>query len=69
MNKPIIVVKEELKRDIVNSINNSGLPAFIVEYILRDLLSEASVLAKQQYQKELELYNASLENDSDKSSK
>lgn len=37
MEKPLPILMEETKQSIVDTINNSGLPMYIMEGILRDL--------------------------------
>jgi preprotein translocase subunit SecB len=50
MDKPITVVYEDLKQKLANLINNSGLPAFMIEPILQSFLYETREIAKRQYQ-------------------
>lgn len=59
MDKPISVVLEELKQDIINSINNTNLPICIIEPIIKDLYNEIAVLSKQQLLKDKEKYEES----------
>lgn len=40
MNKPITIVVEDFKNDMINLINTSKLPLFVVEYILKDLIQD-----------------------------
>ena len=49
MNKPITVAFEDLKRDLANLINNSGLPAFMIESILQSYLNETKIIVERQY--------------------
>ena len=62
MNKPITIVREEVKEQIAAIINNSGLPAFVVEPILQDFLMEVRNIAIRQYEYDKQQYNASLKN-------
>lgn len=55
--KPLILKRKEFIDSMVGLINNSELPAFIIEPVLRDLLSETQVVMKQEYEKSLEYYN------------
>lgn len=55
--KPITVRREEFKEQLINIINNSMLPAFVVESILADMLREASVAVRNQYEYDLKQYN------------
>ena len=60
MNKPISVVYEETKTAVADILNNSKLPPFIIQNILKDFLTEVTILAKQQYEQDLKQYNESL---------
>lgn len=60
MNKPISVVHEETKQAVANILNDSKLPPFIIQNILKDFLTEVTMLAKQQYEQDLKQYNESL---------
>lgn len=55
--KPITVRREELKRNLIQMINDSGLYAFIVEPILVELVEQAKVAMTAEYQNELNQYN------------
>lgn len=50
MIKPSTIVYEEFKQSLTKLINNSGLPAFIVELVLQDYLGEVKAVAQRQYQ-------------------
>ena len=56
MNKPSTIIYEEFKHDLTALINNSGLPAFIIEPVLKDFLNEIRIMAQRQYQKDLAEY-------------
>lgn len=60
MNKPITIIREEVKQGIADIINNSGLPAFIIEPIIQEFLVEVKNVAKLQYERDLEQYNLQL---------
>lgn len=49
-NKPITVVREEFISSLCALINNSGLPMFAIESILRDIAAETKVVAQKQYE-------------------
>lgn len=58
-NKPITIARDELATNLVNLINNSGLPLFVVEYILSEILQqvhksreEQEAKIKEEYEKE-----------------
>ena len=52
--------REELIQGITNGINNSGLPLFVIESILKELLMEVTVVAKQQMEAEKAEYEQML---------
>ena len=60
INKPMSVAREELIQGITNGINNSGLPLFVIESILKELLMEVTVVAKQQMEAEKAEYEQML---------
>ena len=65
MNKPITVVYEEFKQELADLINNSGLPAFIIEPILQNYLNEARVAMDKQYKIDKDKYEKSLKENND----
>jgi hypothetical protein len=62
MNKPLTMVHADFKQELADLINRSGLPAFVVEYVLQDYLNEIKALSKRQYQLERAEYEKSLAN-------
>ena len=60
MNKPSTLVYEEFKQDLANLINNSGLPAFIIEPVLQNFLNETRMVMQRQYQADKAEYEKSL---------
>lgn len=60
MNKPSTIIYEEFKQNLANLINDSGLPAFIIEPVLRDYLNEVRLMAQRQYQADKAAYEKSL---------
>lgn len=48
MKKPITVATEEFSNQLVDLINNSGLPFMIIEYEMKSLLSEIHSASKKQ---------------------
>ena len=61
MEKPITLRINELKTNLVNTINAANLPPFLLEQILKDLYSEASTIATNQAKKEEDEYYKSLQ--------
>lgn len=58
--KPMSVVKQELFEQLINDVNNSGLPLFVIEYILQDMLVTVRNAARQQYEMEKVQYEQML---------
>lgn len=50
MEKSITIVCEEFKSNFANLINNSTLPACVIEPILENYLSEIKIIARKQYE-------------------
>lgn len=46
----LIIKEREFKEKLVQVINESGLPAFIIKPILKEIFEQASVLEQQQYE-------------------
>lgn len=59
--KPITLVHEELVADLSNIINNSKLPAFIIEPVLKDLYLEIKAMSQRQLARDKDMYNQSLQ--------
>lgn len=57
MNKPITILREEFAQKLVEVCNNSGLPFFIIESLLRDMAAEAHNASLKQYESDLKRYN------------
>jgi hypothetical protein len=60
MEKPTSIRLNEFKTNAVNLVNESGLPYFVIEPVLRDLLSVIQTKAEQQYQRDKAVYEESL---------
>lgn len=54
--KPATLLKEDFSKNLIDLCNNSGLPFFILEYILRDVYMEVKNLARKQYETDLIKY-------------
>lgn len=65
MEKPISIVYEEFKDRLASLINDSGLPAFVIEPILRDYLSEIKMIKEKQYQIEKAQYEEFLKKETE----
>ena len=62
MNKPILLAREEFAEQLVALINNSQLPIYVVEPIISSLSTELKNQMQQQYLREKQEYEDSLEN-------
>lgn len=45
--KPLSVAIVDLKNDIANAVNNSGIPIYIAEMVLKEMLNEISTISNQ----------------------
>lgn len=59
--KPITVIRQEFIDAISNAINNSNLPLFVVEPILRDVYLEVKSLSQKQYEIEKAEYEKTIQ--------
>lgn len=58
--KPMSVVRQEFIEQLVNDVNNCGLPLFVIEPILQDMLNAVRTSAQQQYETEKAQYEQQL---------
>lgn len=64
MNKPLMMIIEEAKQSIYNTINETGLhPAIIKNMILRDICIDVDKFVEETIKKEKELYYKESENE------
>lgn len=66
MNKPANLIVEETKDNIINIINESGLPAFLLEPILKDLHDQTSILKQKELEKSKREWEESLKKEKEK---
>lgn len=59
MEKPITVAREDLYQKIAEDVNTSGLPFFVINDILTQILQQCTILAKQQYAADKDAYEKS----------
>ena len=59
-NKPITIVRDEFIKNMVNLCNDSGLPFFIIEDVLKSLMQEIHSASLQQLEEDKQRYEASL---------
>ena len=62
LTKPASIVYEEFRQELVNMVNNSGLPAFIIELVLRDLYEAVKDAANNQYKSDKAMFEEQLAN-------
>lgn len=60
MEKPISLKIKEFKNEAVNLVNTSGLPLFIIEPILKEVLVAVQNKSEQEYQQDKLRYEQSL---------
>ena len=65
MEKPISLKMKDFKTDLVDLINHSGLPLFIIEPILKDILAVIQTRVEEDYQRDKALYEQSLTEEND----
>ena len=57
MEKPISIMIDETKTSLISMINNSGLPFWILEPMVKDIYQEIKTLAGNQLRIDKEQYN------------
>jgi hypothetical protein len=60
-NKGFNLMIDDVKRDIANAINQSGLPISIIEMIVMDIANEISTVSKNTLNRERKEYEDKLE--------
>lgn len=60
MNKPANLIVEETKENIAKAINESGLPPFLIEPIIKDIYNQIVFLKQQELEKAKKDYEESL---------
>lgn len=58
--KPMSVARREFMDKVVKLVNESGLPLFVIEPILKELHGVVQMEAENQFQREKEAYEESL---------
>ncbi|MDO5546944.1 MAG: hypothetical protein Q4F79_00455 [Eubacteriales bacterium] len=59
--KPITVARAEFISGMTSIINNSMLPPFIIEPILKDMLNDVRIMAQRQLEQDTKRYHDALE--------
>lgn len=60
--KPMSVARVEFINSLTDLINDSMLPPFIIEPILKDMYNDIHMVAQRQYEADVKRYNEELEN-------
>ena len=68
MDKPITLAQREFKDKIVQAINDSGLPAFVISPVLRQALDKVEEIEEQQYLADKKAYEEMEENNNGETS-
>ena len=58
--KPMSIIRQEFIDNLIDDINNCGIPFFVIEPILQDTLSAVKSAAQQQYVAEKAQYEQQL---------
>lgn len=58
--KPVSMMRDEFVQGLINLANNSGLPAIIMEYVVRDFYQDIRATAAKQYEQEKQQYQDEL---------
>ena len=58
--KPMTVAKEDFVNNLTDIINNSGLPAFVIEPVMKDMYFEVRDVAQKQYKQDNQQYQSAL---------
>ena len=58
--KPTILKLKEFEEKVIELINNSNIPAFILKNPIEKILNQLQIIEQQELEKEIELYNQQL---------
>ena len=58
--KPTILKLKEFEEKVIELINNSNIPAFILKNPIEKILNQLQIIEQQDLEKEIELYNQQL---------
>ena len=64
--KPTILKLKELEQEVIEIINNSGIPAFILKPTFERILSQLQTIEQQELENETKKYNEKIESESEK---
>lgn len=66
MQKPITLIREEFAQNMVSVVNRSGLPFFIMEPIVKDLLESIQDGARRQAEADQAAYSEYMQKEAEK---
>lgn len=58
--KPLTLLREEFVMNMAELCNNSGLPFFVVESVLKDFIQEVNIASKRQFEADKIKYSQEL---------
>lgn len=61
MQKPLLVARQEFTQSVVDTVNTSGLPAFVMRQILEEVIEQLKALEVKQEQAAYDAWQESLE--------
>jgi hypothetical protein len=61
--KPLPVLREEFVNALTDMINNSQLPRFVIESILKDFYSDMKVISRKEYEIAKQQYENAIKNE------
>lgn len=67
--KPMSVARNEFIRNLTDMINNSMLPPFVIEDVLKDTYNKICIVSKQQLEQDTEKYNEAVRRSSAQTNK
>ena len=68
MDKPLPLKVQEFQKEVSDAIAKSGLPIYILKYLIKDLYSEIEVMSSEIAQKEVSEYYQSQNKSEEESS-
>ena len=69
INKSILILREEFASNLINLINTSNVPLYVIEPVLVNIVNEISKAIQDQYSRELEAYNNAVKEAEDEKAK
>lgn len=61
MDKPLTIVAYDFENTLIDTVNNAGLPAFIIKPILERVLQYVKQAEQRQLKSDMEAYKQSIE--------